>query len=46
MDNLRGLLGVRRTDRKPNVVKGIDESVFLWFGNLEKGKNSRTPKIV
>ena len=48
MDNLRGLLGIRRMDRVPNariselcgVKKGIDESidesVFRWLGNVER----------
>ena len=46
MDNLRGLLGIRRMDRVPNamirqlcgVTKGvdekIDEDVFRWFGHV------------
>ena len=46
MDNLRGLLGIRRMDRTLNaqireffgVKKGvderIDESVLRWFGNV------------
>ena len=48
MDNLRGLLGIRMTDRVPNarikelcrVKKGlderIDEGVLRWFGHVEK----------
>ena len=48
MDNLRGLLGIRRMDRVPNariremcgVVKGvdkkIDEGVLQWFGHVER----------
>ena len=47
IDNLRNLLGIRRTDRVPNarirelcgVTKGvderIDEGVLLWFGHVE-----------
>ena len=47
MDNLRGLLGIRRNDRFPNarirelcgVRKGlderIDEGVLRWFGYVE-----------
>ena len=48
MDNLRGLLGIRRMDIVPNawirelcrVMKGvdkrIDESVLYWFRNVER----------
>ena len=48
MDNLRGLLGVRRIDKVPNtrirelcrltngVKKRIDEGVLQWFGHVEK----------
>ena len=48
MDNLRGLLGIRRMNRIPNirirelcgVTKGvdkrIDEGVFRWFGHVER----------
>ena len=47
MDNLRGLLGIRRMDRVPNpqirelcgVKKGLDEriaeGVLRWFGHVE-----------
>ena len=39
MDNLRGLLGIRRMDRIPNtqirelcgVRKGLDEGILQWF---------------
>ena len=53
MDNLRGLLGIRRMDKVPNkrirrlcgVTKGmdknIDEGVLRWFGHLEKMENDR-----
>ena len=46
MDNLRGLLGIRRMDKVPNarirelcgVTKGvdekIDEGVLRWFGHV------------
>ena len=41
MDNLRGLLGIRRMDRVPNarirvmkvVDKRTDESVLQWFSH-------------
>ena len=48
MDNLRGLLGIRKMDRVPNaqirelcgVKKGlderIDEGVLRWFANVER----------
>ena len=48
MDNLRGLLGIRRIDRVPNarirelcgVNKGlderIDECVLRWFAHVER----------
>ena len=51
MDNLRGLLGIRRMDRIPNariwelcgVRKGlderIDECVLLCFGHVERMKS-------
>ena len=47
MDNLRGLLGIGRTDRVPNaqirelcgVAKGADESVLYWFGHIERMEN-------
>ena len=50
MDNLRGLLGLRRMDRVPNawirelcgVRKGQDkriyEDVLHWFGNVERDR--------
>ena len=48
MDNLRGLLGIKRMDRAPNarirklcgVRKGleemIDEGVLRWFSHVER----------
>ena len=51
MDNLRGLLGIRRMDKVLNahirelcgVMKGvdkrIDEGVHWWFGHVERMKN-------
>ena len=48
MDNLRGLLGIRRMDKVPNarirqlcgVTEGadekIDEGVLRWFGQVER----------
>ena len=51
MDNLKGLLGIRRMDRVPNaqirelcgVKKGldkkIDEGVLLWFSHMERMEN-------
>ena len=53
MDNLRGLLGIRRLDRVPNarirelcgVAKGVNEridSVLRWFGYIERMENDRT----
>ena len=43
MDNLRSLLGIRRMNRVPNarirelfgLLKGVDESVLLWFSLIE-----------
>ena len=58
MDNLRGLLGIRRIDRVPNaqirelcgVKKGldekIDEGVLRWFGHIERMENDRIAKRV
>ena len=58
MDNLRGLLGIRRMDRVPNaqiielwlVTKGvderIDEGVLRWFAHVERVKNDRFAKRV
>ena len=53
MDNLRGLLGIRKMDRILNewirelyrVMKGvdekIDESILLWFGHVERMEKDR-----
>ena len=53
MDNLRGLLGIRRMDRVPNaqirdlcgVRKGlderIDEGLLRWFGHVERMERDR-----
>ena len=58
MDNLRGLLGIRRMDIVPNawirelcrVMKGvdkrIDESVLYWFRNVERMGNDGFAKRV
>ena len=56
MDNLRGLLGIRRMDRVLNarirelcgVMKGVDkrigEGVLWWFGHVEKMEKDRITK--
>ena len=58
MDNLSGLLGIRRMDGIPSarirelceVAKGvgerIDESVLRWFGHIERMENNRISKRV
>ena len=58
MDNLRGLLGIRRMDKVPNVqirklcrvMKGIDEKidegVIRWFSHVERMENDRITKRV
>ena len=58
MDNLRGLLGIRRMDKVPNVRiralcrmrKGlderIDEGVLEWFGDVERMERDRITKRV
>ena len=58
MDNLRGLLGIRRMYRVPNarirelcgVKKGlderIDESVLRWFAHVERMERDRIAKRV
>ena len=58
MDNLRGLLGIRKKDRVPNarirelcgVRKGlderIDESVLRWFDHVERMENDKIAKRV
>ena len=45
MDNLSGLLGIRRMDRGPNLwieelkPKGVDERVLRLFGHFERMEN-------
>ena len=58
MDNLRGLLGIRRMDRVPNtrirelcgVKKGLDEridkGVLLWFVHVERMERGMITKRV
>ena len=58
MDNLRGLLGIRRMDRISNsrrrewcgVKKGLDErndeGLLSWLGHVEKMKSDRIAKSV
>ena len=58
MDNLRGLLGIRRMDRVPNerirvlcgVKKGldetIDEGVLRWFSHVERMERNKIAKRV
>ena len=58
MDNLRGLLGIRRMDNVLNarirqlcgVTKGldekIDEGVLRWLGHVERMENDRIAKMV
>ena len=54
MDNLRGLIGIRRMNRVPSarirelcgVAKGVDESVIRWFGHIERIENYRIAKSV
>ena len=58
MDNLRGLLGIRRMDRVPNarirelcgvtkrVDERIDEGILRWFGHVEGMENDRIVKRV
>ena len=58
MDNLRGLLGIRRMDRVPNklirelcgvtkrVDERIDKSVLRCFGNVERMENDRISKRI
>ena len=53
MDNLRGLLGIRRMnsvqnawirelcDVKKGVDERIDEGVLWWFGRMERMENYR-----
>ena len=58
MENLRGMLGIRRMDKAPNVRirelcgvrKGlderIDEGVLRWFGHVERMERDRIAKRV
>ena len=57
MDNLRGLLGIRKMDRVPNArirwlcgVKGlnemVDEGVIRWFGHVERIERDRIAKRI
>ena len=58
MDNLRGLLSIRRMDKVPNtrirrlcsVTKGVDqrvdEGVLRWFAHVERMENDRIVKRV
>ena len=58
MDNLKGLLGIRRIDRVPNarirelcgVRKGLDErineGVLRWFGHVERMERYKIAKRV
>ena len=49
MDNLRGLMGIRRMDRVPDVQvrelcgvrKGPDEGFLRWFGHVERMEKDR-----
>ena len=57
IDNLRGLLGIRRMDRVPNaqirelcgMMKGMDKSidkgVLQWFVHIERMENDRIGKV-
>ena len=53
MDNLRGLLGIRRMGSLENawmfgarkgVYERIDEGVLQWFGHMERMENDRIAK--
>ena len=52
MDILRGLLGIIKIDRRPNIritmTKGMDErineSVLRWFGHIERIGNNMIAK--
>ena len=58
LDNLRGLLGIRRMDRVPNaqirelcrVKKGLDErfdkGMLRWFSHVKRMESDRIPKRV
>ena len=57
MDNLRGLLGIRRMDRVPNAGIGelcglrkglnerIDEGVLRWYGSVEWMERDRITRV-
>ena len=51
VDNLRGLLGIRRMDKIPNARmrqlcgdEKIDKGVLRQFGHVERMENDRIPK--
>ena len=56
MDNLRGLIGIRRMDRIPNariselcgvkkcLDERIDESTHQWFDHVEKMESDMMPR--
>ena len=58
MDNLKGLVGIRRMDKVPNaqirqlcrvkkgVDKKIDEGVLRWFNHVERMENDKIAKRV
>ena len=57
MDNLTGLLGIRRMNKIPNaqirdlsgMQKGVEESIegiFRWFFHVERMENDRISKSV
>ena len=58
VDNLRGLLGIRRMDSVPNarirelcgvkngLDKRIDEGILRWFGHVERIEKDRIAKRV
>ena len=58
MDNLRGILGIRRMNKVPNaqirqlcgvmqgVDKKIDEGVLQWFSHVERMENNMIAKRV
>ena len=58
MDNLRGLLGIKRMDKVTNaqirelcgvnqgVDERIDEGALQWFGHVERMENDRNAKRV
>ena len=54
MDNLRGLLGIRRMGKFPNVwikdvcgvKKGVDERIDEWFNHVERMENYMIAKRV